>query len=193
MVHRSSCRRRQGDHVGRAAKMIWMPSIRLRRRAVAHRIRIPVSQALSSSGMSTRAIAPVVGVDNKTVHNDLRRVENSTPGSFEPPDDESARSGETNVSPSPAVNTDTGEVPDDYEPDDEPEPETPITGMDGKTYLNSPRASLPPILPYTRRPARRATLPFFTALASFAYFNALYRLLRILIFLPFGEYNVSTH
>jgi IS30 family transposase len=34
---------------------------------------------LSAEGMSTRAIAPIVGVDNKTVHNDLRRVENSTP------------------------------------------------------------------------------------------------------------------
>jgi hypothetical protein len=37
---------------------------------------------LHAQGMSTRAIAPIVGVDNKTVHNDIKRiagVENSTP------------------------------------------------------------------------------------------------------------------
>lgn len=35
---------------------------------------------LSGQGMSTRAIAPIVGVDNKTVHNDIKaRVEISTP------------------------------------------------------------------------------------------------------------------
>lgn len=37
---------------------------------------------LSAAGMSTRAIAPIVGVDNKTVHNDLKRmapVSNDTP------------------------------------------------------------------------------------------------------------------
>lgn len=34
---------------------------------------------LSGQGMSTRAIAPIVGVDQKTVSNDLRREENSSP------------------------------------------------------------------------------------------------------------------
>lgn len=33
---------------------------------------------LRGQGMSTRAIAPALGVDNKTVHNDLSTVENST-------------------------------------------------------------------------------------------------------------------
>ncbi|WP_144627577.1 hypothetical protein [Arthrobacter woluwensis] len=37
-------------------------------------------RVLTAEGMSTRAIAPIVGTDNKTVWNDLKRgVENSTP------------------------------------------------------------------------------------------------------------------
>lgn len=43
---------------------------------------------LSGEGLSTRAIAPIIGVDNKTVHNDIKRltppVEISTPHPVEP-------------------------------------------------------------------------------------------------------------
>lgn len=67
---------------------------------------------LAAEGMSTRAIAPIVGVDQKTVSNDLRQ-------------------GEENSSPATAqtmmrVNPDTGEVEDI--------PARHVTGMDGKEY-----------------------------------------------------------
>lgn len=83
---------------------------------------------LSGEGMSTRAIAPIVGVDNKTVHNDLRRVENSTPAEPEVTE---------NVDPA------TGEV---LEP--EPPAPAPVTGLDGKTYTRpapTPREEPPPV------------------------------------------------
>lgn len=49
---------------------------------------------LTEAGLSTRAIAPIVGTSHDTVHRDLRGVANATPG--------------------PTVNTETGEVSDDY-------------------------------------------------------------------------------
>lgn len=70
---------------------------------------------LSGEGLSTRAIAPIVGVDNKTVHNDIKRaVEFSTPAPspVEVGEVEDAQ-GETHVSPSEPVK---------------------VTGLDGKTY-----------------------------------------------------------
>lgn len=99
---------------------------------------------LSEQGMSTRAIAPIVGVDNKTVHNDLKRgVENSTP--------------ESNIDYS------TGEVSDSFMAERLGQAETNnevvkltgegsvssprvVTGLDGKTYS----------APATTTPKRRA-------------------------------------
>lgn len=103
---------------------------------------------LAGEGMSTRAIAPIVGVDNKTVHNDLKRtagpVEISTParGPLPPFDGdavmaraiESARQGEK----LPPFDPRTGEILDGP-------PAVQITGMDGKTYSrpepSGPRAT----------------------------------------------------
>lgn len=45
--------------------------------------RIPIVAKLSETGMSTRAIAPIVGVSNKTVHNDIVKA-GVTPGNTSP-------------------------------------------------------------------------------------------------------------
>ena len=71
-----------------------------------------VVQLLSNEGMSTRAIAPIVGADQKTISNDLRRAEElSSPASAE-------------SAPSP----------------DESDREE-VTGMDGKKYPKKKRKS----------------------------------------------------
>lgn len=78
---------------------------------------------LSGEGLSTRAIAPIVGVHHDTVASDIKR---------------SAPVG--NPTPDPEVEVDyaTGEVIEDAEiVEDEPEPAAaprPILGLDGKTY-----------------------------------------------------------
>jgi hypothetical protein len=113
-------------------------------------VRREVVKELSSAGMSTRAIAPVLRVDNKTVHNDLKRtsagVEFSTPAPIGTEDpavvealdaiDQDVADALDNDAPSPDwpedVNLTTGEVA---------EPVAPvyvapkvITGLDGKSY-----------------------------------------------------------
>lgn len=71
-------------------------------------MRRPIVAELSSAGMSTRAIAPVVGIDRTNVTRDLQVVQSAPP------------------EPAPAnVNTETGEI---Y---DEP---VKTVGMDGKQY-----------------------------------------------------------
>jgi len=92
---------------------------------------------LAGEGMSTRAIAPIVGVDNKTVHNDIKRaaapVENSTP---EPaPSNSFADQIARDVEEAVIANPQTGEVIDAPEVAPEAVPTTkPITGLDGKSY-----------------------------------------------------------
>lgn len=73
-------------------------------------VRRPVVQQLSQAGMSTRAIAPVVGASHMTVSNDLAGVKDFTPAPNPAPRVQSATSA-----PSPA-------------------PAPTVTGMDGKTY-----------------------------------------------------------
>lgn len=71
--------------------------------------------------MSTRAIAPIVGVSKSQVAEDKRGVQNWTPD------------------PEPHVNRETGEIhetPADYQA----EPQK-ITGMDGKQYQKPQRAT----------------------------------------------------
>lgn len=86
-------------------------------------VRQPIVSELSSAGMSTRAIAPIVGVSNKTVHQDMQVLPRVTP---EPP---------------PAfVETTTGEVYDGFQDaiakaeEEVVEPARKVHGMDGKTY-----------------------------------------------------------
>lgn len=110
-----------------------------------YEVRRSVVKELTEAGMSTRAIAPVVGVNQATVVRDLAR-------------------GDASASPEPLVNTETGEVSDDYVTDHAdldqelpaedgatsddtgtkpseavesfpvPAPARSVTGLDGKTY-----------------------------------------------------------
>lgn len=68
-------------------------------------VRREVVRELTEAGMSTRAIAPVVGVNNATVHRDLARVASATPDP------------EPEPTPEPCVR-----------------PQPVVTGIDGKTY-----------------------------------------------------------
>lgn len=92
-------------------------------------------QLLAAEGMSTRAIAPIVGVSNKTVHQDLASevLPKVTP---EPPT--IATADRVIVAEQRHVNIDSGEIT---------EPPT-ITGMDGKQYTRptkpAPRAEALP-------------------------------------------------
>lgn len=86
---------------------------------------------LAGQGMSTRAIAPVVGASKDTVHRDLAaRVSDETPA-------EGSHLRESSPGPTfdptpdwDPVNTETGEV----RPRSGENPPHSITGMDGKTY-----------------------------------------------------------
>lgn len=98
-------------------------------------------QELAQTGMSTRAIAPIVGVGNKTVHRDLQAgVSNDTPA----------------PRPTERVEVSREVIPGDPGEGDEliitfaptePEPKR-ITGLDGKTY-KAPEAKKPNRRPLT--------------------------------------------
>lgn len=90
---------------------------------------------LSGEGMSTRAIAPIVGVTDRHVRRDLEQVGPNVPPVASSP-----------VESRPAVDPDTGEVAGDYP---EPPP-SPVTGLDGKTYTRPQPTAAP------RAPQRRA-------------------------------------
>lgn len=98
---------------------------------------------LAGQGMSTRAIAPVVGADHVTVSRDLRAgVADETPASPESP-------VEPTFDPTPSwdvVNTDTGEVTEPA-----PQPRS-ITGMDGRTYTRPEKKESPELTKPRRRP-----------------------------------------
>jgi hypothetical protein len=74
---------------------------------------------LSRTGMSTRAISPVVGVDNATVHRDLAGVAFATPAD-EPADDHEI--------PLHLIDEIADKIRDD------PTPERTVVGIDGKRY-----------------------------------------------------------
>ncbi|MEK0215802.1 hypothetical protein [Bifidobacterium mongoliense] len=111
----------------------------IRRELVAH---------LSEAGMSTRAIAPAVGVSPRMAAYDraqgvqlLHTTDSNSDYSVAAPDFED----DTKISPIVTVehhdivepvNPDTGEILEDPEPSAEPEPK-PVTGLDGKTYQRS--------------------------------------------------------
>lgn len=96
---------------------------------------------LAGEGMSTRAIAPIVGVSQKTVVKDAQVIPQVSPA------------------PAPKVNTTTGEVSDDFEPEPTPlVPPAKVTGLDGKQYTR------PVPAPEPKAPPRRAlTAQFFDA------------------------------
>lgn len=82
---------------------------------------------LSGEGMSTRAIAPIVGVDQKTVVRDIRREANASP-----PQSPSDPLGAEPIVILSGVHVDalTGEITDAAPA----EPTRTVTGLDGKTY-----------------------------------------------------------
>jgi len=100
-------------------------------------LRREVVRELTEAGMSTRAIAPVVGVDQKTVVRDRRAGEaNASPApspvvEAEVPDSAESVAGDT----SKAVQSE-GEVipPGANLANDGGAPRPPVTGIDGKTY-----------------------------------------------------------
>ena len=119
-------------------------------------VRREVVRELTSAGMSTRAIAPVVGADFTTVYRDQKAT------------------GVAHATPSPAIDPETGEVGPDYpEPTptagvqtaategapggrverdqgapSAPAPLPPVTGRDGKTYTR-PEPTTPKRRPLT--------------------------------------------
>lgn len=120
---------------------------------------------LAAEGMSTRAIAPIVGVDNATVHRDLGRVASATPehqpfGESRPFTDEEVAdivASEPDVSglnvdvgageviePRTTVGEYGGNVPPSA--DERASVRDKITGMDGKQYAR----------PEPKKPNRRA-------------------------------------
>jgi len=100
-------------------------------------LRREVVKELSSAGLSTRAIAPVVGVDQKTVVRDIAREAHASPvADVTPPD-----------VPDLPANPQTGEV---YEAGDtspqmitETHTVKTVTGLDGKEYKTAPKAPKP--------------------------------------------------
>ncbi|HLS50048.1 MAG TPA: hypothetical protein VK024_08640 [Actinomycetaceae bacterium] len=104
-----------------------------------------VVQLLSSEGMSTRAIAPIVGASHDTVHRDLHAapVRNLTPAPEPPTTPEGGtRSASTPSVDIANVDKETGEILADGSPEivkltgpnSVTSPGRTITGMDGKTY-----------------------------------------------------------
>ena len=113
-------------------------------------VRRAVVGELTQAGLSTRAIAPVVGVHHDTVARDARRVVGTTPHAPEPVEEGEADAG--------SGQTPQGEdAPDDDAtppvPSDSP-PRPAVTGIDGKTYPK----------PKPKKPARKPlTDSFFRA------------------------------
>lgn len=89
-------------------------------------VRREVVRELTEAGLSTRAIAPVVGVDNATVHRDLRSgVAPATPALSAPKAGaDQTPQGEATDAPEAADRGDTAPRV----------PRPAVTGLDGKTY-----------------------------------------------------------
>ena len=99
-------------------------------------VRKELSAELSEQGMSTRAIAPIVGVAFKTVARDIESpVSNDTPARVDRFDRDVA---EAEAATSPPITADqfTGEIIDAEIV--EPKPARVIEGLDGKTYTATP-------------------------------------------------------
>jgi hypothetical protein len=87
---------------------------------------------LTAAGMSTRAIAPVVGVSNKTVHQDLKVLPEVTP---EPqPQWQSATSVLAQTPTGGADAAPSEETAQADRPAVATPPRPPVQGLDGKTY-----------------------------------------------------------
>lgn len=107
-----------------------------------------VVKELTAAGMSTRAIAPVVGVDQATVVRDVARDAHASPEFESVVKETQTVAGDTEVPPEPEPDpsVEPANEPDaiDNGPADmsTPSPATkprPVVGIDGKTYTAKPR------------------------------------------------------
>ena len=115
---------------------------------LARDVRRELVAELADAGMSTRAIAPIVGVDNATVHRDLGRVANATPAPVVNirPDEAAAlmASGFVESIDDITVDTRTGEVIEPVTTEHTvTEKVKTVTGLDGKEYRQRPREVKP--------------------------------------------------
>jgi hypothetical protein len=150
-------------------------------------VRREVVKELTAAGMSTRAIAPVVGVNNATVHRDLAHVADATPEPDYVTDEADLivdrHTGEILDDPSDDttggdVTSATGPATPDAEATTEGErveladqpaptaaaPRPSVVGLDGKTYTRPEPAR-------TKAPPRRALTDQF--------FDAVYDLIKV--------------
>jgi hypothetical protein len=100
-------------------------------------VRRAVVGELTEAGLSTRAIAPVVGVSNKTVHDDQRRVTPVTPQSPQvaagaPAGADGRAESRFESETAPAAEPQGEEKDDPVGPDSNSRPA--VTGIDGKSY-----------------------------------------------------------
>lgn len=108
-------------------------------------VRRAVVGELTAAGMSTRAIAPVVGVSDITVRRDRRAgatyvAPDPTPGRAA--EEANAGSGNTSAEVEARRGTegDADDAPADIQPEVDPSPaRPPVVGIDGKTYSAPPR------------------------------------------------------
>jgi len=98
-------------------------------------------RTMTSWGLSTRAIAPVVGVHHDTVARDARRVVGTTPHAPEPVEEGEADAGSGQTPQGEAAPGDDARRP--VLSDSPPRPA--VTGIDGKTYPK----------PKPKKPARK--------------------------------------
>ena len=121
-------------------------------------LRREVVKELTEAGLSTRAIAPVVGVSNFTVHADQKSgVSDLTPDPkpvTEAEDQDSTSEPESTDAPAAVQAEDEGAEVSDLtavsEQDAAP-PRPPVTGIDGKTYTPPPpKAPAPRVTPEQR-------------------------------------------
>lgn len=114
-------------------------------------LRRPVVHELASAGLSTRAIAPVVGVSQSSIRDDLQVSRSYSPEPEQTVDPEPGEVSDDYLSHdatggevTPEAAADAPGTPEPVEPTIEPLP--PVTGLDGKTYSR----------PEPRKPQRRS-------------------------------------
>jgi hypothetical protein len=167
---------------------------------LAPEVRREVVKELSNAGMSTRAIAPVVGMNHATVSRDIRAVApvaDATPVAtvevIDPIDADVAEALD-NDAPSPDwpedVNLATGELPDEPVTVTETHTDKVVTGLDGKTYQQKPREPKPVVVGdfANRANAVQAAKNIGDALATFLTFStANYRARILTDWWPLGK------
>lgn len=128
--------RSPGDYVSaRFGRALSGLPVEMRREAV---------RELTEAGMSTRAIAPVVGVHHDTVARDARRVVDTTPEPQTPAPSalDAARSGQTSK-PDLSPGSDDVDAPTSAMPQGEDAPEGSAPGLEPSTATGVPASATP--------------------------------------------------